>query len=79
VTTTLLFWSTPGATSRTWTDQLAELFGGGGLARGDARRLAVLVISDTEGAVAMARAEPSRQPFDEVAVVLTELAGSSTG
>jgi hypothetical protein len=49
------------------------------LARGDARRLAVLVISDTEGAVAIARAEPSRRPFDEVAVVLTELAGSSTG
>jgi hypothetical protein len=39
-----------------------------------ARELAVTVIAATEGAVALSRAQRSREPFDHVAATLTRLA-----
>jgi len=43
------------------------------VAEEQARRLAVMVIAATEGAVALCRAERSRQPFDVVAEELEEM------
>ena len=44
--------------------------------QGAATQLAVTVVAATEGAVAMSRAERSRQPFDQVATTLRRLAKS---
>jgi TetR/AcrR family transcriptional regulator, lmrAB and yxaGH operons repressor len=63
-----------GTIFRTWTDRLAELFTVGGMKKPLARELAVTVIAATEGAVALSRAQRSRDPFDHVAAVLTRLA-----
>ena len=63
-----------GTIFRTWTDRLAELFTVGGMKKQSARELAVTVIAATEGAVAMARAQRSREPFDHAAAMLTRLA-----
>jgi TetR/AcrR family transcriptional repressor of lmrAB and yxaGH operons len=62
-----------GAIFRSWTELLTQLCVAGGLAQDSARRLAVTVISATEGAVALCRAEGSRQPFDDVETVLLSL------
>ncbi len=43
-----------------------------------ARRLAVTVISATEGAVALCRAERSTEPFEDVATVLLPPAGAGS-
>jgi AcrR family transcriptional regulator len=63
-----------GTIFRTWTDLLAELFTVGGMKKPSARELAITVMAATEGAVAMSRAQRSRDPFDRTAAVLTRLA-----
>jgi AcrR family transcriptional regulator len=63
-----------GAVFRTWTERMTELFVAGGMRKRDATQLAVTVIAATEGAVALSRAERSREPFDHVAAVLRRLA-----
>jgi TetR/AcrR family transcriptional regulator, lmrAB and yxaGH operons repressor len=52
---------------RAWRGRLAELLETGGLRRPDAERLAATLIASSEGAVALARAEQSVEPFDLVA------------
>lgn len=66
-----------GAIFRTWADQLADLFGAGGMAEAEARRWAALAIAATEGAVVVSRAQQSRQPFDDVASSLLDSLRSS--
>ena len=66
-----------GAVFRAWTDLLTDLCVAGGVDPEPARRLAVMVLSATEGAVALCRAERSMEPFEDVATVLLTLAGSS--
>lgn len=58
---------------RSWTELLTQLCVAGGMAETSARRVAVTVIAATEGAVALCRAERSRQPFDDVESVLLPL------
>src|SRR5580700_6989296 len=53
-----------GTIFRTWTELLTELCTAGGVDGDSARQLAVTVIAATEGAMAMCRAERSRQPFE---------------
>jgi TetR/AcrR family transcriptional repressor of lmrAB and yxaGH operons len=60
-----------GAVFRRWTTQLADLLNEAGLAPESATDFATLLISATEGAVIMSRAERSREPFDRVARLLT--------
>ena len=67
-----------GAIFRTWSDQLADLFAAGGLDHAEARRWATLAIAATEGAVVVARAQQTRQPFDEVATTLLDVLRSSS-
>jgi hypothetical protein len=62
-----------GAIFRAWTDQLVGLFVAGGVAEDSARPIAVTIIAATEGAAALCRAEKSREPFDVVAVALTQM------
>ena len=52
---------------RTWRQDLASLFEQGGLSTQDAARFAALLIASSEGAVVMARAERSLDPFELVA------------
>jgi TetR/AcrR family transcriptional repressor of lmrAB and yxaGH operons len=68
-----------GAIFLSWTELLAKLFVAGGMAQELARQLAVTVISATEGAVALCRAERSRQPFDDVETVLLSLVAMHGG
>jgi TetR/AcrR family transcriptional repressor of lmrAB and yxaGH operons len=63
-----------GTIFRTWTDLLTELCVAAGTDADAARQLAVTVIAATEGAVAMCRAERSKQPFEDVETVLLSLA-----
>lgn len=63
-----------GTIFRTWADLLADLFATSGMKKPRARELAVTVIAATEGAVALSRAQRSREPFDHVAATLTRLA-----
>jgi TetR/AcrR family transcriptional regulator, lmrAB and yxaGH operons repressor len=63
-----------GTIFRTWADLLADLFATSGMKKAPARELAVTVIAATEGAVALSRAQRSREPFDHVAAALTRLA-----
>lgn len=65
-----------GTIFRTWTELLTELCAAGGMDTGSARQLAVTVIAATEGAVAMCRAERSKQPFEEVETLLLSLTKS---
>jgi TetR/AcrR family transcriptional regulator, lmrAB and yxaGH operons repressor len=55
---------------RVWTDRLAELFAAGGMEEAAAHRLSNFAIAATEGAVIMARAERSMDPFEDVAGAL---------
>ena len=57
---------------RTWRKRLAELLEQGGLAAEDAARFAVVLVASSEGAVVLARAEQSLEPFDLVAEQLIE-------
>jgi TetR/AcrR family transcriptional regulator, lmrAB and yxaGH operons repressor len=66
-----------GAIFRSWTDLLADLYVADGVDTELARRLAVMVLSATEGAVALCRAERSMEPFEDVAAVLLSLAGGA--
>jgi AcrR family transcriptional regulator len=52
---------------RTWRRRLAELLEQGGLRAEDARRFAAVLVAASEGAVVLARAEQSLEPFDLVA------------
>ena len=61
-----------GAIFRTWADQLADLFAAGGMDQAESIRWATLAIAATEGAVVLARAQKSRQPFDDVAETLLD-------
>jgi len=63
-----------GSVFRTWTDLLTELCTGSTGDKVSARRLAVMVIAATEGAVALCRAERSMDPFEDVASGLVSLA-----
>jgi AcrR family transcriptional regulator len=67
-----------GSIFRVWTEFLTELFTVGGLDPDRARQLAVAVIAATEGAVALCRAERSREPFDETSEAMRYLCGSLT-
>ncbi|MEA2613254.1 MAG: TetR/AcrR family transcriptional regulator, lmrAB and yxaGH operons repressor [Chloroflexota bacterium] len=52
---------------RAWRGRLAELLEQGGLRADDAQRFAALLVASSEGAVVLARAEQSLEPFDLVA------------
>jgi TetR/AcrR family transcriptional regulator, lmrAB and yxaGH operons repressor len=67
-----------GAVFRDWTGHLGGLLAAGGVAEAKAQQLAVLIIAATEGAVALCRAERSRDPFDVVAHELTEIVASAS-
>jgi AcrR family transcriptional regulator len=66
-----------GAIFRTWTELLTELCVVGGVDQISARRLAITVISATEGVVAVCRAERSMEPFEDVEAVLLSLVDGS--
>jgi TetR/AcrR family transcriptional repressor of lmrAB and yxaGH operons len=66
-----------GAIFRDWTRHLGGLLVAGGMAEAPAQQLAMLIIAATEGAVAICRAERSRQPFDAVAEVLMQMVAST--
>ena len=55
-----------GAIFRDWTAHLTGLLVAGRVAETSAQQLAVMIIAATEGAVALCRAERSREPFDVV-------------
>jgi AcrR family transcriptional regulator len=57
---------------RTWRRRLAELLEQGGLGADDARRFAAILVASSEGAVVLARAEQSLEPFDLVAEQLVD-------
>ena len=63
-----------GTIFRAWANHLADLFAAGGMRKPPARELAATVIAATEGAVALCRAQRSREPFDHVAATLIRLA-----
>lgn len=63
---------------RDWTGHLAGLLVAGGLADNEAEPLALMIIAATEGAVALCRAERSRQPFDVVAESLIALVAAAS-
>jgi TetR/AcrR family transcriptional regulator, lmrAB and yxaGH operons repressor len=57
---------------RTWRRRLAELLEQGGLGAKDAQRFAAVLVASSEGAVVLARAEQSLEPFDLVAEQLVD-------
>jgi TetR/AcrR family transcriptional repressor of lmrAB and yxaGH operons len=57
---------------RTWRRRLAELLEQGGLRASDAERFAAVLVASSEGAVVLARAEQSLEPFDLVAEQLLD-------
>jgi AcrR family transcriptional regulator len=57
---------------RTWRRRLAELLERGGLRPDDAQRFAAALVASSEGAVVLARAEQSLEPFDLVAEQLLD-------
>jgi AcrR family transcriptional regulator len=57
---------------RTWRRRLAELLEQGGLRPADAQRFAAVLVASSEGAVVLARAEQSLEPFDLVAEQLLD-------
>ena len=67
-----------GAIFRDWTVHLAGLLVDGGVAETSAPPLAVMIIAATEGAVALCRAERSREPFDVVDRALVQLVSSES-
>ena len=64
---------------RAWRTRLAELFEQGGLSPKQASQLAAMLVATSEGAVVLARAEKSIEPFETVADQLLELAGQMQG
>jgi len=65
-----------GSIFRDWTAHLAGLLVAGGVGETSAPQLATMVIAATEGAVALCRAERSREPFDLVDKALMQLVSS---
>ncbi|MDQ1375212.1 MAG: TetR/AcrR family transcriptional regulator, lmrAB and yxaGH operons repressor, partial [Actinomycetota bacterium] len=63
-----------GAIFRTWTERLADLFVAGGMKKPAAREFAATVVSATEGAVVLSRAQQTREPFAQVSATLIRLA-----
>jgi hypothetical protein len=59
---------------RTWRAHLGSMLVDGGLGRARAQALAALTIASAEGAVALARAEQSLEPFELVARQVVALA-----
>jgi TetR/AcrR family transcriptional regulator, lmrAB and yxaGH operons repressor len=57
---------------RTWRRRLAELLEQGGLRARDAQRFGAVLVASSEGAVVLARAEQSLEPFDLVAEQLLD-------
>jgi TetR/AcrR family transcriptional regulator, lmrAB and yxaGH operons repressor len=57
---------------RSWRRRLAELLEQGGLRADDAQRFAAVLVASSEGAVVLARAEQSLEPFDLVAEQLID-------
>jgi AcrR family transcriptional regulator len=68
---------------REWRKRLARLLERGGLRSADAARFAATLVAASEGAVAVARAEKSLEPFELVAAQLLaqveQLAGAKRG
>jgi len=65
-----------------WRDALADAYGRAGLARARSRRLALTSVAALEGAMIVARAEQSMEPFDAVQqdlVTLARAAGVQAG
>jgi len=60
-----------GAVFSRWTGHLAGLLTEAGVAPAEAADFATLLISASEGAVIMSRAQRSREPFDRVSRLLT--------
>jgi AcrR family transcriptional regulator len=60
------------AAFRAWRKRLAELLDAGGLGPTSAAGLAATLIAACEGAVVLSRAEQSMEPFDLVAVQMSE-------
>jgi TetR/AcrR family transcriptional regulator, lmrAB and yxaGH operons repressor len=60
-----------GQVFRRWTSHLAGLLQSAGLPESEAVDFATLLISGSEGAVIMSRAERSREPFDRTARLLS--------
>jgi TetR/AcrR family transcriptional regulator, lmrAB and yxaGH operons repressor len=67
-----------GSIFRDWTSHLAGLLVAGGVGETSAPQLAIMVIAATEGAVALCRAERSREPFDLVDKALMQLVSSES-
>ncbi len=63
---------------RAWRTRLGELLAKGGVSKSRAPALAALMISAVEGAVALARAEQSFEPFDLVAAQLRTAVEAAT-
>jgi AcrR family transcriptional regulator len=63
-----------GEVFHSWTDLLADLFVDGGVSGTAARRMSLVTVAATEGAIVLSRAERSIGPFDEVAKTLLDLA-----
>ncbi|MFF2090860.1 TetR/AcrR family transcriptional regulator [Paenibacillus sp. NPDC058174] len=66
------------AVFRQWSDQLTAMLLAGGVASGQAKGLANLVISSCEGAVAISRAQKSFDTFDTVAEQLLMMIRNAT-
>ena len=64
---------------RTWRRRLAELLEEGGLQPRDAQRFAAVLVASSEGAVVLARAEQSLEPFDLVAEQLVDQVRALSG
>jgi len=67
-----------GTIFRDWTAHVAGLLVAGGVTETSAQQLAVVIIAATEGAVALCRAERSREPFDVVDKALMQLVASES-
>jgi len=59
---------------RTWTAHVSTLLHDGGLEPTRATQLSTLLVTAVEGAMAVSRAQRSREPFDRVAETLLQLA-----
>jgi TetR/AcrR family transcriptional regulator, lmrAB and yxaGH operons repressor len=62
-----------GSIFKAWTNLLTELFVVGGMSADAGHRMATVTIAATEGAIVLARAQKSTDPFDEVAGTLMNL------
>jgi AcrR family transcriptional regulator len=62
------------STFGSWREALADAYARTGLAKADAKRLALTAVAALEGALILARAEQSMEPFDAVQRDLSDLA-----